>query len=337
MQNLTARKAKKMKNERIKFSVVPSLDRNPSFLILKKQALESERLGYSTMWFTDHLLSVFKSPFHPVFECWTTLCAIASITKKLRIGTLVLCNSYREPPVLAKMAASLDNISNGRLDFGIGAGWYSQEYLAFGFPFEKASIRISKLKEAVQLIKNMWTEEYPRFEGKYYSIKGAFCNPKPKQKPHPPIWIGGGGEKLTLRVVAELADGCNPASWVGSPEDFRRKILILKQHCLDIGRNPDEIQKSWAGSILVARNSYELNERLKKYFEKRVEGLARAKEMGFVDYNLKPSIFGTPEQVAEKIRDYVDVGVTHFMFNFPEENLFEDMELFAEKVGLDFD
>ena len=317
---------------KIQFSVVPSLDRNPSFCILKKEALEAEKLGYSTMWFTDHLLPTFGEPTLPVYECWTTLSAIASITKRLRMGTLVLCNSYRDPSVLAKMAATLDNISNGRLDFGIGAGWYLQEYLAYGIQFEKASIRIAKLREAVKVVKNMWTDENPQFKGKYYAINGAFCNPKPVQQPHPPIMIGGGGEKLTLKVVAELADGCNPASWVGTPEDFKHKMTILQKHCTSFGRNFDEIQKSWAGSILITETEHELDKRLKKYVEKRLKGMARAKEMGFTDYNLKPSLFGTPEKCIEKINTYINAGVTHFMFNFPEEQLFKDLRLFAKRV-----
>jgi F420-dependent oxidoreductase-like protein len=321
-----------VKNKKIMFGLVPSLDRNPSFLKIKNEALECEKLGYSTMWFTDHLLSVFGSPDLPIYECWTTLAAIAAVTKNLRIGTLVLCNSYREPSVLAKMAATLDNISNGRLDFGIGAGWYSEEYKAYNFPFEKASVRIAKLREAAQVIKCMWTEKNPQFDGKYYKINDAFCNPKPIQKPHPPIWIGGGGEKLTLKVIAELADGCNPASWVGTPEDFEHKINVLEKHCSSIGRDPDLIQKSWAGSILIAKTEQELNKRIEKYVQMRMRGLARAKKMGFADYNLKPSLFGTPEQCIEKIEEYRKAGATQFMFNFPKEQIIKDLRLFSKKV-----
>jgi F420-dependent oxidoreductase-like protein len=308
------------------------MDRNPSFPNIKNAAIECEKLGYSTIWFTDHLLSVFGSPSSPTYECWTTISAIAALTKKLRLGTLVLCNSYREPSVLAKMAATLDNISNGRLDFGIGAGWYSDEYKAHNFPFEKASVRIAKLREAIQVIKCMWTEKNPQFDGKYYKVNDAFCNPKPIQKPHPPIWIGGGGEKLTLKVVAEHANGCNPSSWVGTPEDFKHKISILEKYCSSIGRDLNTIQKSWAGSILIAKTEEEVNKRLKKYVQMRSQGLARAREMGFTDYNLKPSLFGTPKQCMETIEDYIKVGVTHFMFNFPQEKLLEDLQFFAEEV-----
>jgi len=125
-------------------------------------------------------------------------------------------------------------ISNGRLEFGIGAGWKENEYLAYGFPFPKPAVRIAQLREAVTIIRKMWTEEKPSFKGKYYEIKEALCDPKPVQKPHPPIWIGGEGEKLTLRVVAELADGCN---WYGTPEEFAHKLNVLKKHCAKVGRN----------------------------------------------------------------------------------------------------
>jgi alkanesulfonate monooxygenase SsuD/methylene tetrahydromethanopterin reductase-like flavin-dependent oxidoreductase (luciferase family) len=142
----------------------------------------------------------------------------------------------------------------------------------------------------------------------------------------------GGGEKLTLRIVAELADGCNPASWVGTPEDFKRKIRILEEHCSSIGRDPNEIQKSWAGSILITDTENELTIRLQEYVKDRMQGLDRAKEMGFTDYNLEPSLFGTVDQCMDKIEAFINAGVTHFMFNFPENHLFEDMQLFAEKV-----
>lgn len=328
---------------KIRFSVILSLNRS-NFLDIKREATECEKLGYYAIWLTDHFFPLFGTrvffgvPSMPRYECWTSLSAIASVTEKLRLGTLVLCNSYREPSVLAKMASTLDNISNGRLEFGIGAGWYEAEYRAYGIPFERASVRISRLREGVQVIKKMWTEEKPRFEGMYYTIRDAFCNPKPVQKPHPPIWIGGSGEKLLLKVVAELADGCNVASWAGKPEDFKHKIAILENHCSSVGRDINEIQKSWAGSVLIAETEEEAKERIKRYVQMRIQML---REMGrdttsLSEDQLKPSIAGTPEHCVERIKAYVNAGATHFMLYFPREyeyeKLLEDLPIFAKQV-----
>lgn len=319
--------------EKIRFGVILSLNRS-NFLDLKNEAIECEKLGYYAVWLTDHFFPLYDSPSIPRFECWTSLSAIASVTTKLRLGTLVLCNSYRQPSVLAKMASTLDNISNGRLEFGIGAGWYEPEYKACGIPFEKASVRISKLKEAVQVIKKMWTEEKPRFKGRYYTIRDAFCNPTPVQKPHPPIWIGGSGEKLLLKVVAELADGCNLASWTGKPEDFKHKIAVVEKHCSSVGRDFDEIQKSWAGSALIAETEGEAEERIQIHVRMKLQTLrdANRNTTNLTDYQLRPSIAGTPEQCTEKISAYVNAGATHFMFNFPRERLLDDLQLFAKQV-----
>lgn len=224
---------------KIRFGAILPLNQ-VNFTNLKSEALECEKLGFHAIWLSDHFFPfpLYGASSMPRLECWTSLSGLASVTKKLRLGTLVLCNSYREPSVLAKMASTLDNISNGRLEFGIGAGWFEAEYRAYGIPFENAPVRISRLREGIQVIKKMWTEENPRFEGKYYTIRDAFCNPKPVQEPHPPIWIGGSGEKLLLRVVAEFADGCNVAGWTGKPKDFKQKIAILEKTLSFYGKRP---------------------------------------------------------------------------------------------------
>jgi alkanesulfonate monooxygenase SsuD/methylene tetrahydromethanopterin reductase-like flavin-dependent oxidoreductase (luciferase family) len=157
---------------------------------VKKVTLACENVGFHTVWVTDHLLPIDVSPQKSYFECWTTLSALAEATTTVRIGTMVLCNLYRYPPILAKMASTLDVISRGRLEFGLGAGWFKPEADAFGVPFPKAPVRIAMLNEALEVIEKMWSQEKPVFKGEYYSIDRALCNPKPIQKPHPPIWIG---------------------------------------------------------------------------------------------------------------------------------------------------
>jgi alkanesulfonate monooxygenase SsuD/methylene tetrahydromethanopterin reductase-like flavin-dependent oxidoreductase (luciferase family) len=165
---------------------------------IRKVTLKCEELNFDSCWLADHfvprkVLPYQKSPIpspDPFFECWTTLTALAIETKKIRLGTFVLCNSYRYPSLVAKMSATLDFISRGRLELGIGAGFFKEEYIMYGIPFPKLAVRIKQLEESIQIIKKMWTEEEASFNGKYYTIKKAFNNPKPIQRPHPPIWVG---------------------------------------------------------------------------------------------------------------------------------------------------
>ena len=287
---------------------------------LREVWLEAERLGFHSGWLFDHFFELpGKGPsVEPCLEAWTALSALGAETKKLRLGITVTCVTYRNPAVLAKMASTLDVISGGRVEFGIGAGWASVEHAAYGIPFEKPAVRVAKLREAIRIVKRMWTEDKATYKGKYYTVMDAVCNPKPVQKPHPPIWVGGGGEKLTLRVVAELANGCNFISL--SPEEYRHKLEVLEGHCSKVGRNVNEIQKSWQGRVLMAKDDAELKEKLQR-FGMPPRDLQRA------------NIVGTPEQCVETIAQYVELGVTCFVLVFPEvtKNL-GCLEEFREKV-----
>lgn len=194
-------------------------------------------------WLFDHFMPIGGGDITgPILEGWTLLAAYAALTKRVRVGLMVTGNTYRHPAVLAKIAATVDVISHGRLDFGIGAGWNETEHASFGIPLYKPGERIRRMGEACELIRRMWTEATPNFEGKYYQVKDAYCEPKPVQKPYPPFVIGGGGEQLTLRMVAKYADIWNMAG--GPPEMFRQKCAILDQHCAEIGRDPSTITRS---------------------------------------------------------------------------------------------
>jgi F420-dependent oxidoreductase-like protein len=291
------------------------------FSELKLSVLEAEALGYHSVWIMDHVIwRGHQLPFNEkgsVLESWTTLSALAASTQKIRLGTLVLCNSYRNPALLAKMASTLDKISNGRLELGMGAGWHKEEYVAYGFPFPEAKDRIMQLREAIIIIKKMWTERKPSFQGRYYNIEGAICEPKPLQKPHPPLWIGGAGERLTLKVVAELADGYNVGA---SPRDFARKMRILKKHCKRVNRDFNAIQKSWVGEVIIDEDEDALT--------RKIEAL-KPKQTPLEKY-LKSTIVGTPEKCVEKVSQYVCEGATLFMLLFRKYD--EDKRLFVEKV-----
>ena len=193
-------------------------------------------------WAFDHFIPLGLDPTGPQLEGWTLLGALAARTNRLRVGLMVTGNTYRHPAVLAKIGATVDNISHGRLDFGIGAGWNELESNMYGIPLYTPGERIRRLGEACEVIKRMWTETLANFDGKYYQLKVARCEPKPVQKPYPPFVIGGSGEQLTLRVVAQYANIWN---FAGGPVDtFLHKIEVLDGHCVAIGRDPSNIKRS---------------------------------------------------------------------------------------------
>jgi F420-dependent oxidoreductase-like protein len=198
--------------------------------------------GIEHAWAFDHFIPLGPDPTGPQLEGWTLLGALAARTERLRVGLMVTGNTYRHPAVLANMGATVDIISHGRLDFGIGAAWNELEHTMYGIPFYTTGERIRRLGEACEVIKRLWTEPVANFDGKYYQLKDAYCEPKPVQKPHPPFVIGGSGEQLTLRVVAQYADIWN---FAGGPVDvFLHKNEVLDKHCAAIGRDPATIERS---------------------------------------------------------------------------------------------
>ena len=215
-------------------------------------------------WLFDHFMPINGDTGGPCLEGWSLLSAFAALTKRLRVGLMVTGNTYRHPAVLANIGATVDIISNGRLDFGIGAGWNETEHSAYGIPLYSPGERIRRLGEACEVIKRMWTETTPDFDGQYYQLKQAYCEPKPIQKPYPPFVIGGSGEKLTLRVVAQYADIWNYVG--GGVENFKQKSAILDNHCAAIGRDPKAIERS-IQILLNYNNPVETLNEIKPYIE----------------------------------------------------------------------
>jgi F420-dependent oxidoreductase-like protein len=202
---------------------------------------EIDTLGYDTAFGFDHFLPIFSDPTGECLEGWTALAALATATRRVRIGLMVTGNTYRHPAVLAKMAATVDIISAGRLIFGIGAGWFELEHREYGITFPAIGARLSRLDEALQVIKLLWTRERTNFTGRHFKLDDASFNPKPVQQPHPPMLIGASGERVALGIVAQHAQMWNS---FGSPEVFRQKIARLEEHCRRIGRDPATIEKS---------------------------------------------------------------------------------------------
>jgi F420-dependent oxidoreductase-like protein len=277
-----------------------------------------ERLGFDSAWVYDHFHNVPRPAHETVLECWTVTSAISQLTSTVRLGQMVGCNSYRQPSLLAKITSTIDVISGGRLDFGLGAGWYDHEYRGYGYEFGAANERLGMLREAVQIIRAMWSEQETSFDGKYYKLDGAQCDPKPLQQPHPPILIGGGGEKVTLRIVARYADRSN---FGGRPDQFAAKCEILKEHCKAVGRDYDEIVKTTSGDICIRENEAELRELQKKSIW----------SMPYEDW-VATNLVGTPDQVSEKIQKFVDLGCGGFIpwcTDYPDDTT---LRLFAERV-----
>src|SRR5262245_7238712 len=193
-------------------------------------------------WLFDHFIPIAGDPDGPCLEGWTLLAALAAQTRRIRVGHMVTGNTYRHPAVLANMGATIDIISNGRLDMGIGAGWNELEHTSYGIELLPPGKRLSQFEEACEVIRLLWTQQYADFEGTYYQLKQARCEPKPIQKPYPPIVIGGSGERRTLRIVAKYADVWN---FAGGPVDqFRHKLAVLEEHCRAVGRDYASIEKS---------------------------------------------------------------------------------------------
>ncbi|MGZ4139838.1 MAG: LLM class F420-dependent oxidoreductase [Actinomycetota bacterium] len=215
-----------------------------SYAELERFWREADDLGFHSIWNYDHFYGLGGSVADyrkDTLEGWTTLAAMATIVKHARIGCMVTGVTYRHPAVLANMATAVDHISGGRLEFGLGAAWHEPEHAAYGIDFPRAGVRIAMLDEALQVIKLLWTEDEANFDGTYYQLKDALCNPKPLQKPRPPIVVGGTGEKKTLRVVATHADEWNGVSF--DPAEWARLNKVLDEHCRTIGRDPGEIRR----------------------------------------------------------------------------------------------
>ncbi|MDR1993896.1 MAG: LLM class flavin-dependent oxidoreductase [Nitrososphaerota archaeon] len=282
---------------------------------LKNIVLECERLGYDSIWLDDHLMYGNA----PILECMTTLSALAAITHKIRLGILVTCNAHRNPALIAKTAATIDIISKGRLEFGMGAGTQASEHRAYGFSFPLPSVRIAQLEEAIEVTQRLWTQPKANYYGKYYTLKDAMCEPKPQQKPHPPITVGGGGEKHTLRVAAKYADRID-WGFLPSIEMYRKKLSILKQNCELIGRDFHQIELScWpSGQILLAGDQTTLQEKIAKYKPVNIS----------LDAFKQYTLIGTAKDCQPIFQPYIDLGVTYFLLYFADFPSLDGLRLF---------
>jgi F420-dependent oxidoreductase-like protein len=293
------------------------------FETMTRVARVADEGGWDSIWVFDHFHTVPTPELETCFECWTISATLARDTQNVKIGQMVGCNGYRHPALYAKMASTVDVASHGRLYAGIGAGWYEHEWRAYGYGFPELRDRMGMFREACEIIHRMWTEDYPRFEGKYYTIDAPINEPKGVQKPHPSFWIGGGGEKVTLKLVAKWGDACNVAGSV--PADvgtIRHKLDVLKRHCDDLGRDYNEIIKSTSVNIHVVDDMNEAE---------RATADARG-DKPFDDYTTG-TIVGTPEMIRERLQPVIEAGIDYFIVTIPREAYdHEAVRRFAREV-----
>ena len=279
-----------------------------------------EAAGYESAWVYDHFHTVPVPTQEATLEAWSVMAGLAAATDRIRLGQMCTCNSYRPPSYLAKVASTIDVMSGGRLEFSIGAGWYEHEYLAYGYPFPSGGTRIAQLNEAVQIIKKMWLEDEATFAGEHFSVDGAINRPKPLQKPHPPLWIAGGGEKKTLRVVAEHADYSN---FGADPEVFAHKSSILEEHCDAIGRDFTEIGRTAISHVVLGESDADVDAKVKRI----------AQDSGVDEERVRSSFqCGTADPIIDRLGKLTELGCVHVQVYFPDSVWGDGLTRFAADV-----
>ena len=270
---------------------------------------EIDTLGFDSAWVFDHFLPIFSDPAGPCLEGWTSLSALAMVTQCVRLGVMVTGNTYRHPAVLAKMATTLDIISQGRLILGLGAGWFELEHTTYGIPFPGVRERLQRLEEALIVITRLWTEQRVTFAGRYYQLTDALLNPRSVQRPRPPLLVGASGEKVALDIVARRADIWNS---FGSPEVFQRKIAVLTEHCRKAGRDPETIEKS----VLLQMTLTDDPETARRALKDESWGM----------------LAGSSAEIRQQIERYIAVGVTHIIISLSPPYDYATLRRFAAEV-----
>jgi len=272
------------------------------FEAMSQVAKTAERLGFDSIWLFDHFHTYHRPVLETTFECWTSTAALARDTSRIRVGQMVTCNGYRNPALLAKMASTVDVLSHGRLDFGIGAGWYQHEFDAYGYTFPPVAERLRMLEESLQVIRAMWTEPYASFAGEHYRIARAINEPKGVQQPHPPIWVGGSGERVTLRLAAQYGDATNFGGHLDDLDWYRHKFGVIRGHCNAIGRDADELIRSSDVETTLVRPGDDPELLTRRY--RRDQTLAEYRSHAIV---------GGPQEIIDAYGRLIDAGVNYII------------------------
>jgi len=285
---------------------------------MTRVALEAEAVGFDSIWLFDHFHTVPVPTQEVTFECWTSTAALARDTKRVRIGQMVTCNGYRNPALLAKMASTVDVLSHGRLDFGIGAGWHEHEFKAYGYDFPDGPTRLRQLRDAVQIILKMWSEDQAFFEGKYHQVHGAINQPKGVQKPHIPLLIGGGGEQVTLKLVAQYGNACNVGHL--DPEGLERKFSIIKKHCAEVGRDYNAIRRTVMFNCAIAETDEAALAKSEPFRRNIPSGRVR-----------EQALVGTPDAIRKRLTEIEQAGAQEIILFMPDSAQLESVRLFAKE------
>ncbi len=283
---------------------------------------QAEDLGLDWASVFDHFLPIQCDPTGPCFDGLTTLAALAAGTRHIRCGMLVTGVTYRHPAMLAKIAVTIDHISRGRFELGMGAAWYEAEHVGYGIPFPPIGRRMDMLEEAVHAVKSLWTQTETTVHGTHYHLESARAEPKPLQKPSIPLWIGGVGEKRTLRIVARHADGWN--SIILPVEDYRHKLAVLERHCQEVGRDASSIRRSIVFQAVLDTDRARAVERMRERTERLGNRMA---PMG------AEAVIGTPQDLVDRLAPFVQLGVSDFLLlsRMPADDV--TLKLYAEVVA----
>jgi F420-dependent oxidoreductase-like protein len=290
------------------------------FEAMTRVAKAADAGPWTGIWVYDHFHTVPEPTLETTFECWTITATLARDTSRVRLGQMVGCNGFRHPSLYAKIASTVDVASHGRLDAGFGAGWYEHEWRAYGFGFPETRERMRMFREACEIVKRMWTEDRPVFHGEHYQIDGPINEPKGAQQPHIPLWIGGGGEQVTLRLVARWGDACNVGG--GNPEVVRQKLEVLKRHCEAVGRDYDTITKSTSMNAYVTLLS---------------DDPARVEKLTAPHGAPRTFVVLEPEAIRERVSQLQEAGADYLIVYLPGLAYdLEPMKRFEEEVVAHF-
>lgn len=286
--------------------------------------------SWDALWVYDHFHTSPAPSDQATHEAWTLMAALGATTERIRLGQMCTCMAYRPPTYLAKVAATADLISGGRINMGIGAGWYEQEWRAHGYGFPRAGVRLGMLEEGVQILRQAWSTGSATLDGKHYQVQDAIVAPQPLQQPGIPLWIAGGGEKVTLRIAAKYADYTN---FDGTPTGFGRKSELLAEHCREVGRDFDEITRSANYNVFIGRDEKEVADRRAAYIDRVQPYLTEHQLAGQLrSFDGMPGV-GTPEQIVEKLRALGALGLEYAVAYFPDAAYDPSgFELFAREV-----
>jgi F420-dependent oxidoreductase-like protein len=299
--------------------------------VMRDLARAADAGPWESIWVYDHFHTVPVPSEQATHEAWTLMAAFAASTDRVRLGQMCTCMSYRNPAYLAKVASTIDIVSGGRIEMGIGGGWYEDEWRAYGYGFPPAKERLGRLREGVEIMRQAWTTGSATLDGTYYSAGGARVWPKPLQDNGIPLWIAGGGEKVTLRIAARYAQYTN---FGADLETFSRKSELLRGHCADVGTDFDAIVRSSNFNTIIAETEAEVQQRIDTVEARVAPYLGPEKTAQFIgEYRIGNGAVGTPEQIVEKLRGVGDIGLAYAIHYFPEAAYDRSgIELFEREV-----